>query len=1126
MNTNETDIVKLNLNDTFYDWYLRTNQIIDYVNPINVYDVLVGNGLSESRTGTPGTVELSVATDSTLYGITTLVNTDGSSLVVLDYSSLSIGTVENTSIFSFQAADSQIYKVEASDILPPDLNGDHTFSGAITVGDLTVSDGNITLIADTSTNGENAGLYVTGAETETVFFTYDIETSAWYSSNNLGITNGTGFVTNAAGDAVYPFIASETQAQVDLQLQSTVSGTPERFSVYAEFDATNTLTFSHYSNGSLVSDILELTSTGTNGSSVVVKDTITITDVLNSTPFSQSPAVETVPVTDSTDGFLNDFVNRVVLPNDNADVGDFVYVNSSGQATRADATTLSHTYQVGIVESVNGSDVTIITSGSFSGLLSGLTAGDIYYLAETAGDVTNTNPQDDTNGTFGKPAFIATSDTSGILIPDFTNLGGGGTTVIGGGLSDAFGTITVLDSTGSTLETYVASGSDTITFQEGSNITFTTGTSPDKKITINATSSVPDPGTSDAYSILTSDSTSSFVYTGVGESSVVGRVTNGEVASIALTQGTILGRGSDTNDNGVEALTPTQVLDILGFSGNSFLKTVNFETVSAETVYSYPDTDDGEILTIRAGSNVTFDFIGGYLYINADVAGSTDLGGGGGGPGSIGVAVSGGSFTAAENIIFGGADYIDFTKTDVGAGNVQITGTPSSNYLGFGQVGGTSFQHNPGTILQFGSSNQNLSVTATQVPVGDDILEFIYYTLANRIALNAITSNSPFLLWTNGKSGAPEPGGEPWTLGITDKNFSGRQTDLASDGTGSSIIESAILINGFEKVVYPDPIRVSTFISGANNNFQHEYAVSMYADIIQNAGTGSNLTNPLPNTTYVTNGGLRCTMPFRFYEIIVDKLRVNDLVVDTAAKTREYLGTVFGNHGGTSAPTNIVRFSTDTLNFGNYGASGQNGIQLYFEDDADSSDSSSATIFKPTQAYIDGTLTHLPYRTFVIADHLTFGSTDTNGIQDTTLYSPVLGRGGSGTLNISNDATGSTELSISANGSGQFDVGIQSGDNGYSYLNFNDTTNDYYLRLSSDSILKTNSLVLLNDTSGGITLDISTDFSTSDTGKIMMITSVDTGGMATVEPTYVIKPFGDGNSVLTDPINTLYYTAV
>ena len=88
MSTNENDIVKLNLNDTFYDWYLRTNQIIDYVNPINVYDVFAGSGLRESRTGTPGTIELTVDTDPTLFGITTLVNTDGHSLVVLDYTQL------------------------------------------------------------------------------------------------------------------------------------------------------------------------------------------------------------------------------------------------------------------------------------------------------------------------------------------------------------------------------------------------------------------------------------------------------------------------------------------------------------------------------------------------------------------------------------------------------------------------------------------------------------------------------------------------------------------------------------------------------------------------------------------------------------------------------------------------------------------------------------------------------------------------------------------------------------------------------------------------------------------------------------------------------------------------------
>lgn len=52
MSTNEIDIVKLSINDTFYDWFLRTNQVIDYVNPINVYDVFAGAGILESRTGT------------------------------------------------------------------------------------------------------------------------------------------------------------------------------------------------------------------------------------------------------------------------------------------------------------------------------------------------------------------------------------------------------------------------------------------------------------------------------------------------------------------------------------------------------------------------------------------------------------------------------------------------------------------------------------------------------------------------------------------------------------------------------------------------------------------------------------------------------------------------------------------------------------------------------------------------------------------------------------------------------------------------------------------------------------------------------------------------------------------
>ena len=1109
MSTNETDIVKLNLNDTFYDWYLRTNQIIDYVNPINVYDVFAGNGLSESRTGTPGTIELSVDTAPALYGITTLVDTnDGSSVVALDFSSLTVGTVANTSIFSFQDASSQIYKVQASDILPPDINDDHTFNGAIIVADLTVNDGNITLVADTSTEGNKAGLFVTGLDTDNVFFTYDPETSAWYSSHNYGVTSGTGFVTDSTGDAVYPFIASETQAQIDLQLQSTVSGIPERFSVFAEFDAANTLTFSHYSNGSLVSDILELTSTGTNGSSVVVKDTITITDVLNSTPFTQSPAAESVPVTDSTDGFLNEFVNRVKLPTGDGSIaaGDFVYVDSSGELQKTDPTTISETYQIGIVESVASGNAIVITSGPFDGLLSGLSAGDIYYLdTVTPGNITNIDPTSETNGTIGKPVFIATTATSGILIPDFTNLGGG-TIITGGGggtVNDAYKTITI-DSTN-----IVANGEDEITFISGTNISLT-GNAGTYEVTID--SNIPEPGTNDAYSLLTADSSSSYLYTSLGESSVIGRVTNGELQSISLTEGTILGRGTGTEDNGVEALSGSQVLDILGFSGNSFLKTVNFETVSGGTVYSYPDTDDGETLTIRAGSNISFDFIGGYLYINADAIGSTD-GGGGGGP--IGVAISGdSSFTPADNITFGGVGgYITFSKTVVGT-NVQITGTPSSDYLPMSTSTG-SVNHTPGATLSFLGGN-GVSVSHS-VSSGNTNISI---SLNDKINIKTIdTLAGPFRLWTNERSSAAEPSGEPWTFEVKDYSYLEKTALLGSDG--ADVRDSSVTINTFDDIVYPDTVRQSTFLSGSSgNDYYHNRCVSMFADCIFDAGTGS---NPL---SYVTDpeSGLRPTIPFRFYEIIVDKLRVHDLVVDTAAKTREFLGTVFGIFGGSGSQTSIVKFSTNTLNFGgSQGASGENGVQLFFEDDADTGDSSSATIFKPSKAYIDSTLTNLPYRTFVIADHITFGASDTDGNQDTTLYSPVLGRGSADTLSISNEAGSVVELSLTANDINDvFDIGMQSGTNGYSYLDYNDGTTSWYLHLGQDLEIITNSLTIKNNSGGGITFTNSS-FTSTDTGKLMMISSVDTTGLATIEPTYVIKPYNGGATIATDPINTLYY---
>jgi len=1087
MSTNDTDIVKLSINDTFYDWYLKTNQIIDYVNPINVYDVFAGSGLSESRTGTPGTVEFSVATDSSLYGIGTLANTQGIEEVVLNYNALSASSVANTNVYSFQKAGDVIYKVQASDMLPPDLNGDHAFAGTITVADLIVDDGTITL-NNTGTNRDNCGLVIESiSETEptNVFFTYDTNTLAWYSSEHLGVTENKGFVTNSTTTAIFPFIASETQAQVDLRLQTTTSGIPERFSINAEFDSTNTLTFSHYNNNVLISDILELTSSGTNGSSVVVKDTITITDVLNSTPFSNTPAATSIPVTDSTNGFLNNFVNRVVLPNNGASVGNFVYVNSSGEATPTDANTLSHTYQVGIVESIDGSDVTVITSGTFSGLLSGLTPGTIYYLDTTSGDVTDTNPES-TDGTIGKPIFIATSTTSGIIIPDFTNIGGGGTTVIGGGLSDAFNTLIVKNAADATLRTYVASGNDTITFKEGSNISFTTGTTPDV-ITINSTSSVPDPGTADAYSILTSNSTSSFVYTGIGESSIIGRVTDGEVQSITLSEGSILGRGTGVDDNGVEALSPTQVLDILGFSSNSYLKNVVFEDYTGVPVYEYPDTNDGEILTIRAGDNITFDHNGSELIIHAGDISSTNATGGG--SGSLAVGVVGKAFsTAVDTLGFQSTtNAVQFSANAQGASTVYVSGTISPDYLKLSGGSGTG-SHTAGNTLRIigdsttgTTSRYTFSGTTETMTVGltDTINVF-------KVAEKPNTANTFKGLVLSGGSSLGASSGSRDSLVLYDESNATRDNN-----TTSTAFNSKIAIKSWDLISYPDETRQTTY-----NGVQHDYCVSMYAD----------------TTASDTNGVY--TLPFRFYEIVVDKLKVKDLTVDTAAKTTEYLGTVIGfgsNLLYSQTSTVIVRNDTQ-----NAVPAGTSGMALRFHDDTIGAVTPDSYIYRPSA---DGVLDYsgkITEGTFIINGKISFGDIVST---DATLTSPSICRGAGDTIAIQSLGNAECNLSLTTSGSGELLIG-RNGTN--AYFSFDNGTNTYAFNLNADSNLDVTSFTIGTSAKGYKFNSTTFTSDAIDKGKVLMVGSV-TGGRATVESKYIIRPLV-GADVVNDPINTLYYT--
>lgn len=168
MSTNTNDIPNINLNDTFYTWYTVSNQVIDFVNPLKVYDVIAGQGLSESRTGDPGTVEFTVVTNN---GVDRIINSNGVYEVVLNFVDLTTATVTESDLFVVQDSDSNntIKKITAENMLPPSLNGDHTFDGTITVNDLIVNDGNI-ILNNTGTTQDNTGIIIEGGITPVSFF--------------------------------------------------------------------------------------------------------------------------------------------------------------------------------------------------------------------------------------------------------------------------------------------------------------------------------------------------------------------------------------------------------------------------------------------------------------------------------------------------------------------------------------------------------------------------------------------------------------------------------------------------------------------------------------------------------------------------------------------------------------------------------------------------------------------------------------------------------------------------------------------------------------------------------------------------------------------------------------------
>ena len=190
------NINKLELNDTLFTWFTATNKLIEYVNPLQVYDVFTGNGLTESRLNGEVTINLNVGKALKLFP--DIGNGDLTLDIEGVYSSLA--TVRDTDYFIIERADTgntnYLYSVHASDILPPTVNDDHDFLGEITVNDFNVNSSTITLGLGSSVQ-PTAGLIIYPSTVNEESFLYNSSLNSWVSSANFLLGKEYSFISNS-----------------------------------------------------------------------------------------------------------------------------------------------------------------------------------------------------------------------------------------------------------------------------------------------------------------------------------------------------------------------------------------------------------------------------------------------------------------------------------------------------------------------------------------------------------------------------------------------------------------------------------------------------------------------------------------------------------------------------------------------------------------------------------------------------------------------------------------------------------------------------------------------------------------------------------------------------------------
>jgi len=446
---NPTDITpnieKLQLSDDFYTWFLATNKLIDYVNPISLYDVILNRGLYEARNNGVVTIGLNIGKGVKLYPDV------GSADITLDLEGIfsSSASVRNDDYIllerSATGSSNYLFSVLSSDILPPIINSNHEFLGEITVASLNSVDHQLNLGHDNPVVSNNSGIVLHTLTPDTkISFLYSTTKSAWISNRGIGISSDYAFISDSINkDAYFNFASSGTQYDVVIDLSMGYFGTSsddhawsltarhyfnrldfiyrKTGESYSDTDASENITFS-----SIIDTISPITST------FLITDKIQIGNVGGSTTnFKQATDYTQyiIPVSNSNGILDSKWTNRYVTANYDSSivVGDVVRIydntDTTAKIVKCAWTTAADPIEstvLGIVERKSDGKIWVAVSGEFTLPVSNLNTGAIYYLSSGSPNYSVTKPS---VGVI-KPLFTATSTSSGIVIPIGSGQGG------------------------------------------------------------------------------------------------------------------------------------------------------------------------------------------------------------------------------------------------------------------------------------------------------------------------------------------------------------------------------------------------------------------------------------------------------------------------------------------------------------------------------------------------------------------------------------------------------------------------------------------------------------------------------------------------------------------------------